>query len=151
MEIKQTKKEEMMKHSIHILTLTLFLAFALPSFGTAQMTMGGSHGNMPMGKADTTSQPSAMMGSNIMPMMKDLSGQNDTAINDFNKLESHFNTMMKITDMDMLKAEMKKHQDMMQNMHKDMMEQEGMIKNMMSSIQMNGMMKETSKVTAGNK
>jgi len=143
-----------MRHSINILTLTLLLAFALPSFGTAQMMMGGSHSNMPMGKADSTSQPSSMMGSDIMPMMEDLSGHYNTALDDFNKLESHFNKMMTITDMDVLKTEMKKHQDMMKNMHKDMMEQEGMINNMMSSMQMNGMhgmTKETSKMTAGNK
>lgn len=144
-----TKKEDMMKRSFHIFAAFCFLTFGLAPFVTAQMMTGGTHGNMPMNKADSTSSPD-MMGTKIMTMMGDLSGDYNVTVSDFEKLEEHFNKMMQITDMDVLKAEMKKHQNMMTDMHKNMIKQKGMFKNMMSSMQktsMHGMMGEIDKAT----
>ena len=134
-----------MKKSIQTLTAVVFLTFALVSMGTAQMMMGGSRGNMPMNTSDSTSA-SSKTELDIMPMMKNVSNHYDVTVSDFDKLQQHFNKMMQITDMKALKVEMKKHQEMMTSMHKDMVMQEDMFKNMMSSMHsysdMHGMMTE---------
>ena len=97
------------------------------------MMMGGSRGNMPMNTSDSTTA-SSKAELDLMPMMKNVSNHYDVTVGDFDKLQQHFNKMMQITDMKTLKTEMQKHQEMMTSMHKDMVRQEDMFKNMMSSM-----------------
>jgi hypothetical protein len=130
-----------MRKSILILITAAAFILAVGTIGTAQM-MHRSESTMPMNVSDSTNQ-SYMMGPDNMAMMDDLSSHYNTTIENFQKLESNFDRMMKINDMDKLKTEMKKYRVMLKSMHKSMIQQEGMFNDMMSSIETqktNGMM-----------
>ncbi|HDL02178.1 MAG TPA: hypothetical protein ENH23_08110 [candidate division Zixibacteria bacterium] len=113
-----------MKSSIRMFTVVAVLTLGLASFGVAQM-MSGNHEHSSTDKADSQSQ-SGMMNMGKMGMMKDMS-------NNFDKLKTHFDSMMQIDDINTLKAEMKKHQEMLQTMRDNMSEHQTMCMNMMNS------------------
>lgn len=127
-----------MNNSRRIYAIALVLVLGLVPFAAAQMMGGG----MAADKADTTS-PSGMMGMGMMHrmngMMGDMSQHHKMMSGDFQNLETHFNKMMQIQDMSELKAEMKKHQEMMQNMHESADQQWAMCQNMMSMMHTAGM------------
>jgi hypothetical protein len=123
-----------MRNSIRMFTVTGILVLGLVSLGSAQM-MGGGNGHMSGmmsgTQADSTSQQPHM---DMMGMMHNMSNQCKMMSSEFNNLEEHFNKMMKMDDMNALKAEMKKHQKMMQSMHQGMNTQENMCQNVMSMM-----------------
>jgi hypothetical protein len=145
-----------------MLLVVTVLTLGLASFAVAQM-MGGNHGhkgNMPMGQNDTLSQ-SATMGTGHMmgtmpsedSLVSDMSQYCQMMSNDFDKLQSHFDKMMKIDDMKSLKAEMQKHHDMMVQMHQSMNREGNMVQNMMSMMHsghMQGMMDPDANQTTSN-
>ncbi len=123
--------------------LMLFIVAAmilgLASFTTAHM-MGGHQGHSHMNGSDSTYQPGmmgmGMMGDNgqFYNMMGNMSQYCTTMTDNFDQLESHLQTMMQINDMPTLKKEMQKQYDMMQRMHKRMMQQRNVWHNMMSMM-----------------
>ncbi len=117
-----------MKHSIRMLATVILLTLGLASFGVAQM-MGGNHDRSSMGMADSTSQ-SGMMN---MGKMGEMSQNCKLMSNNFGKLQENFNAMMQINDINALKTEMKKHQEMMQAMSDNMAEHQAMCMKMMNS------------------
>jgi hypothetical protein len=126
-----------MKRSIQMFAIIAVLSIGLVSLGVAQM-MNKKQGQSPMTGKDPMSQ-SGTMGMGMMGMMNRLDNmmgnmsRNCTMVNnDFEKLQKHFQSMMQMTDMNSLKAEMEKHQQMMQNMQQNMMQQEKLCRNMAS-------------------
>lgn len=130
--------------------IALVFIFGLASIAAAQM-MGGGHGQVMMNQADSTSR-STMMGDSNMSgmgmtgmmsrmdsMMDNMSQHCKMMSNEFSKLKDHFDSMMQINDMKTLKYEMKKHQDMMNDMRQGMMQQKSMCQNMMSMMGTGGM------------
>ncbi len=113
-----------MKNSIRMFTTVAVLTLGLASFGVAQM-MSGNHEHASTDKGDSQSQ-SGMMNMGKMGMMKDMS-------DNFDKLQTHFESMMQIDDINTLKAEMKNHQEMMQSMRDNMSEHQAMCMKMMGS------------------
>lgn len=131
-----------MRRTHLMILMATFLSLALVSVTTAQM-MGGDHNHASMGKADTPSQ-SGMMDQGMMnqsirntpadTLINNMSMNYNMMSGDFDRLQVHFNKMMQINDIKKLKAEMKKHQDLMQSMHLAIMKQKSMYQNMMSMM-----------------
>lgn len=136
-------KEETMRQRTLMLTIVALLILGVASFGIAQM-MGGGHGHM--SKSDSSSQSVMMdkkMMKNMGSMMNNMMQHCQMMSNDFGELESHFEKMMQMDDMGELRSEMQKHHEMMQGMHKNMMEQQEYCQEMrtiMHSESMQGMM-----------
>lgn len=125
-----------------LMLLTVFvLTIGVASFAFAQM-MGGNHDHSAMNKDDSTSH-SGMMGEgmimNMGNMMGDMSQHCKMMSNNFDDLQSHFEMMMRMDNMEALKAEMQKHHDMMKEMHDNMSAQQSMCQNMMSMMPSGGM------------
>lgn len=134
-----------MRQNRLMLATLIMLTFGFTSFASAQM-IGGSHDHSAMNKSDSTAH-SGMMGKGMMTqmgnMMGDMSKHCSMMSSDFEKLQSHFDKMMKMDDMKALKAEMQKHHEMMAEMQQSMMKQQHMDQRMMSMMQngnMHGMM-----------
>jgi peptidoglycan hydrolase CwlO-like protein len=138
-----------MKRSVYIFAVALLMIFALAPIGATQMMMGNMHGKQRANEADSTSGSWAM-NADIMGMARNMSGNCNKTVSDFDKLQDHFNAMMQITDMATLKAEMEKHQAMMKEIHDNMVREEGMFKNMMSAIQTSGTPGVTGKAKTTN-
>ncbi len=131
-----------MRQNRLMLVMVFALTLGLASFAAAQM-MGGNHDHSAMNKDDST-EHTGMMGEGMMMkmgnMMGDMSQHCKMMSNNFDDLQSHFEKMMKMDDMSALKAEMRKHHDMMIQMHQSMKEQRSMCQNMMSMMHSGGMM-----------
>jgi len=137
-----------MKHTHMIASAVIVLTLGLVSYAAAQM-MGGNQGHMAMRQSDSLSHSATMgvqsMGTKTMGMtsgvdslMTNMSMNNRMMTGDFDKLESHFNKMMQIQDMATLKAEMQKHQALLNQMRTDMNQRQNMFKQMMSMLHSNG-------------
>ena len=133
-----------MRQNRLMLVMAIVLTFGLASFAAAQM-MGGDHNHSGMNKDDSTAH-SGMMGEGMMMkmgnMMGDMSKHCKMMSHDLDDLQTHFEKMMMMDDMEALKAEMQKHHDMMTKMHDNMSEQRTMCENMrsmMHSARMHGM------------
>lgn len=127
-----------MRQNRLMLVIASVLTLGLTSLVFAQM-MGGSQGHMSTGQSDSVSQSAPMGTGHMMGMMAtndSLMGQMSqycrTMTADFDKLQSHFEKMMKLDDMTALKAEMQKHHDMMMTMRSQMRDQQQSCQNMMS-------------------
>jgi len=108
--------------------------------GQSSQMMNGANGQMPMGQNDSMSQNATMkMFGRMETLMGDMSQRYTMMSGDFDKLETHFQQMMKMQDMTALKEEMQKHYAMMQKMREGMNRQEGMFQNMMAMMQADGM------------
>ncbi len=134
----------MRQNRLMLVTVSV-LTLGLASFALAQM-MGGSQGHMSMGQSDTVSQSATMGTGQVMGTMphtdslvNQMSQYCRMMSNDFGKLQSHFEKMMKIQDMKTLKGEMQKHYDMMMTMQSHMDGQHQMCQNMMSMMRSGGM------------
>jgi len=128
----------MRKHRLMLFIVTAMI-LGLASFTTAQM-MGGNNHHHYMNQSDSTYQ-SGTMGMGMMGMMNqfdsmmgDMSQYCNTMTGNFDKLESHFEKMMQMDDMTALKKEMRKHYDMMQEMHQNMTRQQNVWHTMMSMM-----------------
>jgi len=134
--LRSINKEFTMRKNRLMLATLIMLTFGFTSFASAQM-MGGSHDHSAKNKSDSTAH-SGMMGKGMMTqmgnMMGDMSKHCSMMSSDFEKLQSHFDKMMKMDDMKALKVEMQKHHDMMTQMHESMNEQRSMCQNMMSMM-----------------
>jgi hypothetical protein len=120
-----------MRRLTRMFTISAVLVLGLVAVGAAQM-MGGSQGHMMTSKAaDTTS---VQGNTNLTLMMDNMSSHYQMMNKDFDKLEANYNQMMKMNDMQALKTEMKKQQQMVKTMHMNMGQQESMLQNMMTMM-----------------
>jgi hypothetical protein len=108
-----------MKKLIGLFMIVMAASIGLPSALSAHM-MGG-HGSQIMHADSTSTCQNGHM--NMMGAMHNMSnnctfgstaGEVDT---DFDKLNDHYNQMMKIDDINALKTELKKHHEMMLSLH----------------------------------
>ena len=112
--------------------LAMVLAVAFVSSASAQCSMPGmsgghDHGSSSKAKSDGDAKTSEMM--------KDMTKQSQEMTKDFAGLHEHFGEMMQITDMNKLKDEMEKHNEMMVSLHKKMSDQQEQCQEMMSMMQ----------------
>lgn len=136
-----------MKQRRLMLGIAVLLTLGLVSLGMAQMS-GTQDGHV--SQADAGSMSGCGMMSHKMMNDSDSATGSMTQhcqmmSKDFDELESHFEKMMQIDDVDELKAEMQRHHEMMRGMHGNMMERQQMCQRMnsttkSSSCGMHGMM-----------
>jgi hypothetical protein len=120
-----------MRRSIPVFALAIVLTFGVVSFGVAQTT-GSSQGHPSTMKADSTSKSGQK---DTTSTMQNMSGDCRMMLKDFDQLQEHFDKMMQMNDMDALKSEMKKHQEMMLALHEKLSKHQSMCQNMMSMMQ----------------
>jgi len=93
----------------------------------AQMgMMGGMHH---MDSTTITTRP-GMTDQSAMMQMRQIVAEDSTMTVEFSRLEKHFAEMMKINDLNTLKDEMAKHQEIMAKMHNEMMHHRQMAREM---------------------
>ncbi len=127
-----------MKKSLRMLTTATLLTLGLASFGVTQM-MGEGHDHSMMNQSGSTSK-SDMGNMGMTGDMGDMSKGCKMMLNNFGKLQEHFDTMLQIDDINALKTEMKKHQEMLQVVYDNMSEHQSMCMNMMNSDEKMGKM-----------
>lgn len=119
-----------MKRLFSLLAAAMIITFMTTAMASAQM---GKMDDQKM--ADTTKMTGKSEMMSQTDMMKKMSGNSQMMSEEMAKLQQHFNEMMNINDMTMLKTEMKKHQEMMTAMQEKMTKNQGMCKKMMSMMQ----------------
>jgi hypothetical protein len=112
-----------------VVTLIGALAFVASHISAVAQTgmTGGMHH---MDDPAKTNQQAGMVNHSVMMQMRQMAAGDSTMAADFDRLQTHFNQMMKIDDMAKLKTEMAKHQEMMAMMHNEMMHNRQMAEHM---------------------
>jgi len=132
----------MKKLLIYIIAFVPVLMFS-GLFARAQMT-----GNMhPQNKGNMQSHGQMMMNDstyddnhdNMVNVMENVSARSDMMMKDVTTMENHLQAMMKIKDIDKLKEELKKHEQMLSNLEKSMKQQTQMHTRMESMLEKNQM------------
>jgi hypothetical protein len=131
--IPQLEKEKTMNRSILIFVMVVLFAAAPVSFAQTQTMKGAVSGKSSVGKTDSTSA-SAANKSDVTTTMNEACRHYTTTISEFDRLQQHYDKMMQISDPVELKTEMQKHQSMMADMRKNMVEQETMMEKVMSEM-----------------
>ena len=157
-----------MKRTKLMLVITVLLTFGLVSYAAAHM-MGGGHGQATEGQSGMNNQSnqSGNMGPGMMNNgygmmnngygMMGMISQMDTTLTDmsqnstkmsreFDSFEAQYRKMMKMQDINQIKAEMSKLYNQMQAMHDGLMQQQVMSQNalsMMNNRYQNGMTVKT--------
>lgn len=113
------------------ISAAIFFIVSVTMAGLVSAQMTGGHSKMQL--ADSTKE------SGMMEIINNTSGHCQMMSQEFDKLQQHIDRMMKMDDMSKLKAEMKRHHEMMSSMHQKMSKQMNMCQNMMSMMPSGGM------------
>jgi len=111
--------------------ITIVFAIAFVGSASAQCSMPGMSGGHDNG---SSTKATSHESSKTAGMMKNMSSRCQEATKDFADLHEHFGQMMQITDMNKLKDEMQKHNDMMVALHKKMSDHQEQCREMMSMM-----------------
>ncbi len=124
-----------MKQNLKILLVIAIMLVSIASFTYAQM-MGGNHDNSSMNKSQSMSKSCTMKDgemADIDSKMNMMAQQNQAMEENFNDLEIHFDEIMRIDNIKILKEELQKHYFMMKEIRNNFSEHQKMCK-MMSEV-----------------
>jgi len=110
--------------------VTLVGALAVIVSQIPAMAQTGMMGGMHHMDSTTMTAQSGMINQSAMMEMRKSVAEDSTMTVEFSRLEKHFAEMMKISDLNRLKEEMAKHQEMMAKMHNEIMHHRQMAREM---------------------